>query len=261
MLASIQPERYAESEVNPMRNVPPLKAGLFLVVSFVLCGQSAPQQSEGVRARSGPADYSAQVSLGKSQVAATLVPADQVKHAFAYDISKQYAVIEVAVYPNGRDSIAIHNGDFSIKLPAQLAIVRSAEPETVAADLQARKTPNRIGRSIPVYTEANVGYESGTDPDTGRRGHSVYTGVGVGVGGPPVPSFPAPGGYPQDRALLEDQLFRKSLPEGPVTKPIAGYIYFPLADLKKVKSAYNVEFRSNDTQQPMVSLTVPIRAK
>ncbi len=243
-----------------MRNLPALRASLVLIASFAAVGQSLPRPSDGVRARGGPADYAVQAKLANAQIAATLLPADQVKHAFAYDISKLYAVIEVAVYP-GTDPVVIHDGDFSIKLPSQLDILRPAEPETVAADLQERRTPRTTGRSVPVYTEVNVGYETGTDPETGRHGHAVYTGVGGGVGGPPVPSYPAPGGYPQDRALLEDQLFRKSLPEGTASKPVAGYLYFPLSELKKVKATYDVEFHSADPQQPVVSLSVPAKSK
>ncbi len=245
-----------------MRNLPVLGVGLFWFASVAAFGQSLPPQSDGVRARSGPGAYASQAKLGNAQMAATLLPADQVKHAFAYDISKLYAVIEVAIYPGGRgDLIVIHNGDFSIQLPNQLDVVRSAEPETVAADLQNRKTPSATGRSVPVYTAANVGYASGTDPETGRRGHAVYTGVGVGVGGPPLPSYPAPGGYSEDRALLEEQLFRKSLPEGMVTKSTAGYLYFPLSGLKKVKGNYEVEFRGDDPQPQTAKLSVPVRTK
>ena len=245
-----------------MRTLPVLRVGFLLLASFAAFGQSVPLQSDGVRARGGPEAYASQAKLGNAQIAATLLSADQVKHAFAYDISKLYAVIEIAIYPGGSGNlVVIHNGDFSIKLPGQLDIVRTAEPETVAADLQDTKTPHNSGHSVPVYTEVNVGYETGTDPDTGRHGHAVYTGVGVGVGGPPLPSYPAPGGYPQDRALLEEQLFRKSLPEGTVSKPTAGYLYFPLSELKKVKGTYHVEFRGDDPQRETASLSVPVRTK
>ena len=244
-----------------MHVLPVVRTSLVLFASFAVFGQTGPQRSEGVRVRSGPADYSAQTKAGGTEIAATVLSADLVKHAFAYDISKQYVVIEIAIFPGTKDSLAVREGDFSIHPPAKLDVIRQAEPETVAADIQNRNTPRHTGRSVPVYGEVNVGYETGTDPDTGRRGHGTYTGVGVGVGGPPAPTYPTPGGYPQDRALLEDQLFRKSLPEGAMTKPVAGYLYFPLSELKSSKGSYDLEFRSDDPHQQAVTLSVPARAK
>src|ERR1700684_1861063 len=75
--------------------------------SSILSAQQAPPQPKGGPARSSPTDYTAQVSTGGVTYAAALLSADQVKHAFAFDISKSYVVFEVAVYPQASSPVEI----------------------------------------------------------------------------------------------------------------------------------------------------------
>ncbi len=226
---------------------------MWLLAGSVLFGQNQPQpgnqQSQGVRPRAQASDYATQAHNGQAILAATVIPSQQVKQLFAYDISKTYIVVEVACYPVTQGPIALHNSDFSIRLATKADSVPPTEAATVAAMIQRKTMPPAPGKSIPVYTEANVGYESGTDPYTGRRVHSTYTGVGVGVGGPPVSSYPSSGNYPIDPSLLEDQLLRRSLPEGTVSKPIAGYLYFPTSLLKKEKGFYLLAVQDDNTNK------------
>jgi hypothetical protein len=217
------------------------------------------QDRTGVPARGTPDEYATHVSSGGRVYAATVLPPDHVKHLFAFDISKNYVVIEVACYPGG-PPIQIEPESFVAKGGKDKSVVRTADAVTVAADIQQKNTPRPPSLTSPVYSEANVGFETGTDPYTGRRVHGVYGGGGVGVGGDPGPQFPSPGGWPQDRELLERQLASKSLPAGRFDRPTAGYLYFPHALLKKKgKSVYELEYLA-DAAGP-VQLTIPAKSR
>jgi hypothetical protein len=109
----------------------------------------------------------------------------------------------------------------------------------VASALQ-KTAPNQS--DVTVYPTVGVGYESGPrtyDPVTGgTRGGGWRTAVGVGVGvGSTRPASTEP-----DRRTMETELSEKGLPEGAFSKPIAGYLYFPLAPAKK--SSYELEYDS-----------------
>ncbi len=231
---------------------------LFAAGASLLSGQNGPAnpQSEGVRPRGQANQYATQAGNARAVLAASVLPADQVKQRFAYDISKTYVVMEVACYPGAQGPLTLRAGDFEVRLSAKSDAIYPADAPTVAAMVQRKNLPPAPGQSTPVYTEANVGYSSGTDPYTGRRVSGVYTGVGVGVGGPPIGAYPGQGGYPIDQSLLEEQLWHRGLPEGTVSKPIAGYLYFPMALLKKEKGFYLLEVRGEG--QDKWELKVPL---
>ena len=61
------------------------------------------------------------------------------------------------------------------------------------------------------------------------------------MGGGPMP--PAPGATDVDRSTMQSELWDKSLPQGEIRKPVAGYLYFPMpADQKKSGSASGKAF-------------------
>jgi hypothetical protein len=170
-------------------------------------------------------------------------------------------VFEVASYPGDKPPLQIEADSFVVKTGSKGDAVHQADAGTVAADVQRQNIPRPSSRTSDVYTEANVGYESGTDPYTGRHVHGVTTGGGVGVassrpadGG--ASRYPTPGGTPQDRELLQSQLQQRALPGGTFDHPVAGYLYFLRSSIKKdAKGAYALEY-STDSTQP-VHLTVP----
>jgi hypothetical protein len=228
-----------------------------LCSTFLLCGQEQPK---GIHARSRPEDYAAHLQSSGLTIAATVLSPAEVKHLFAFDISRDYVVFEVACYPDNNGRLELQNDDFVVKTNDKSEVAHRADPQTVAAKLQQKNTP-RSPSSPTVYTEANVGYESGTDPYTGRRVHGVYTGGGVGVSTYPDPRYPTPGGYPEDREMLTNQLWSKSLPEGNFTAPVAGYLYFPASLLKKkFNGSYLLQYQSADSSSRM-DLPVPLKTK
>jgi hypothetical protein len=207
-------------------------------------------QSRGVPARSKPDQYTAHLSVAGVSYAASLVPAAEVKRLFAFDISKNYAVFEVALYPQTDVPMKLDPEGFVVRISQNTEPVRRADSVTVASVIQQKNLPPPPYKSsgpVAVSAATEVGYESGRDPYTGQKTHGTYTAsqVGVATGGgenAPRPS-PNPGGYPRDRELLENQLWDKSLPEGQIRQPTAGYLYFPAALLKKkTGAAYELEY-------------------
>lgn len=214
-------------------------------------------QPEGVRPRGTAAVYAAQVQTNTATIAASVLSPQQVKQRFTFDISKTYAVLELAIFPEAANPAVIREGDFRIRLSNHAELVDAADPATVASAIQQKNAPARASAVKPSYTEVNAGYGRGTNPYTGKPVSSVYVGGGVGMGDPGGPNpYPRAGGYPEDRVLLEEQLWHRSLPEGTVTKPVAGYLYFPLALLKKEKGFYLVELLGET--QGKTELRVPL---
>jgi hypothetical protein len=234
-------------------------AVLILVGAFVASAQAI----SGVHPRARASDYDAAQQRGSVTYAASVLSADQVKHIFATDISKSYLVFEVACYPSQPSQMHIDPEDFLIRAGKNAEFVHPADGVTVASVIQQKNTPRApSNNNSAVYTSANVGYESGTDPYTGRRVHGVYTGAGVGVGpADPGPPFPAPpGSAPQDRMILESQLSDKALPQGSFSTPVAGFLYFPIKAIKKKSnSAYQMNYLGDPAGK--VQLQVPVKSR
>ena len=219
-------------------------------------------QASGIRPRGGAADYPAHEGSGTVNVAAALVPPDQVRKLFATDLnSGGYVVFEVALYPAAGQEISVSADDFMLRASSNSETVRAARGRAIAGVLQQKNTPKPAKASdINVYPSATVGYETGTDPVTGARRHGVYTGagVGVGVGNPGVPPPPGPAATNRDRATMEQELEDKALPEGKTTAPVAGYLYFPKPSGKDKNTAYELTFYGSARQ---ITLRVPIVKK
>ncbi len=237
-------------------------ASPFILIVAAQLGVAQMRQPHGLPPRASANDYAAHIQVGDVTYGASLLSPDQVKHTFAFDISKTYVVFEVAVYPeaNSTGRLSLDPEGFVVGV-AGGDVVHRADAVTVASVIQQKNTPRPSSRQGTVVASTEVGYESGTDPYTGRRVHGTYTDTQVGVGtgrdnGPPV--YPRPGGYPQDRQLLEDQLWDKSLPESKITRPTAGYIYFPASLLKKQPNGfYTLEYLGPQNQDDESGANAP----
>ncbi len=78
-----------------------------------------------------------------------------------------------------------------------------------------------------------------SDPATGqeRKESGVYTSTGAGVG---IGTRGGPARTERDREMMELELTKKGLPEGTVSRPVAGYLYFPFSEKKK-SDVYQLE--------------------
>jgi len=239
-----------------------LKAVL-LVFTFCLAADEAPK---GIPARPAASDYAAKAQFQQATFAASLLPAKQVQHLFAFDISKSYLVFEVACYNEG-PALKLSREAFVVKVDASGDSVHHTEPETVASTIQRQNQPPMpSSHGMGVETAATIGYEHGTDPYTGRPINGVYTGGAATVdnrggrdAGPP--QDPKPGGTYEDRHMLEAQLRARSLPDGPVERSVAGYLFFRKSDLKaQPDDTYALQYLADDdgTSAPHpVTLAVP----
>jgi hypothetical protein len=215
----------------------------------------------GVHPRSSPSDYDVSRQAPSATYAASIVPRDEVKHLFAIDISKNYVVLEVACYPPA-GPVQISADDFLIKSGnSSSEFTHPADAVTVAAVIQDKNTQAPpSNRTTTVYTTAEVGYESATDPATGRRIHGTYTdvGTGVAVGLDNMPPS-RPGSTPFDRMTLQQQLAQRALPDGTFSAPVAGFLYFPSKELKKKNGVYELEYLAGGSDT--VRLQVPVKAR
>lgn len=188
--------------------------------------------------RTQVSDYPAYTKHDIVDMGAALLTSEQVRKSFVSDLNRRYIVVEVAIYPKDGKEFDVARHRFTLRVDNTL--VRPAEPKIIADLLQKTASPKR---QVNVYPHAGVGYESGSiyDPVTGRRrGGGVYTnvGVGVGVGGSQTPPVTE-----EDRKTMETELTDKSLAEGKTSKPIAGYLYFPVSEKKK--ASYQLEHDLN----------------
>jgi hypothetical protein len=241
-----------------------VRSGWLVLLSVVL--GFAQQPAGGIAPRAKADDYAARAQEGDTVYAASLIPAKQVKNLFAFDISGEYLVFEVACYINPSSALQIQRDNFVVKGRAQGELTHEAEADTVASVTQQKNLPKPASRRPDVGGAVGVGYETYTDPVTGRKVHGVYTdaevGVGIGNNGS-AQRYPTPGGLPEDRELLRNQLLARSLPEGKLDRAVAGYLYFPRAGLKpQPDGTYLLKYlidSGNSGASKEVSLTVPVK--
>jgi hypothetical protein len=182
-----------------------------------MAGGIVAAQDPGIAPRPSASDFPAHSERANVSVGAALLTPEEIRHAFATDLAKNYMVVEVALYPS--QPVAVKRSEFTLVVPGTHNALRPLAPRTTAAAVQKR---NASGRDVTLYPGANVGYESGP------YGRGVDTGVGLGVGiGAPGQDRPA--ASDADRRVMEQELSDKSLPEGSFSKPVAGYLFFPLS--------------------------------
>lgn len=213
----------------------------------------------GLRARATADAYPRHAASSENLVAigAEMLSAQEVRNTFATELNRGFYVIEVGVFPADGKSWNLNPDDFALRIGSD-KMVRPATPSTIAGILQRKakdQTARRAGspNDITVYPSATIGYESasagtiGPDGRPMRRGGGWVTGggVGVGMGGGPAaggPMPPAPGASDVDRSTMQSELWDKSLPQGEIHKPVAGYLYFPMPEEQKKSGASGKAF-------------------
>lgn len=233
---------------------------IFALAGALLAGTG----QDGIRPRGQASDYPAHETSDGVTVAAAVVPADQVRKLFATDLNKGgYIVVEVGIYPDGKTA-DVSFRDFVLRAGSESTYLRASDPRTIASVLRQKNTPPPPRKSdVAIYPTATIGYESGPnyDPASGRsRSGGVYGGAGVGIatGGAASPPYPAPASTDRDEATMQQELHDKILPEGKVTQPVAGYLFFPRPSGKARNALYEMEwFRDNGK----LRISIPPAAK
>jgi hypothetical protein len=211
--------------------------------------KEAGATSKGVTPRASAARYAAHAELGGVTVGATMLTPDEVRQIFITDLNRCCVVFEIALYPEEGKTPEIARQDFTFRVEGTNIAAKSSSPKLLALTLQL------TSRSEPDYTphgSVGVTYGSGGyDPTTGQpRGRGVGTSAEVGVGAGGSDTQPTE----TDRQFMELELTKKSLPEGRIAAPVAGYLYFPLTKKNKKKAARQLEFTLAGQK---VALTLP----
>jgi hypothetical protein len=199
---------------------------------------------DGRTPRSSSSDYPVHQDTNSATIAAVRVPPEQLNKNFPADFGKKYVVVEVAIYPKA-GAVEQVSRDFVLRL-----VDAESHPDTaeeVAGMWRPRNTTTpELNKPVHVTAETGVIVQNGTDPNTGRRTNGVGTYEGVGVNNYPNQTpMPSTSSH-ADADRMEAQLDKWALPEGKITSPVAGYLYFPVA-AKKSKGALELQYTHDDT--------------
>jgi hypothetical protein len=200
-----------------------------LLNGCVAFGQNSPAP------RASAAAYPASNVLPVYSIGAKQLSKTEVRNSFATPLAGRYIVVEVGFYPANSQTIDLKPSDFALRSADGKDVISPANPETIASINQQRPDSSR---DVSLYPTANVGYVSQPDYDgSGRRVSGPVFGAGTGVG---VGKNTSPATTDSDRQTMETELLDKQLRDAEVSKPVAGYLYFPVAT--KQKSAYQLEY-------------------
>jgi hypothetical protein len=216
--------------------------------------------ADGVAPRKDVVAYPAHSERENFAIGADLLDPGQVRGAFVTELNRGYLVVEIGFFPRGE--INVSTEDFSLREAVSQKVSRPVSPKVVAGVLQ-KTAPDQ--RNVDLYPSVGVGYESGrcqetdaagtsaerrrpcqaVDPVTGRRsngGWNTSTGVGVGVGGTrPGATDADRKAADADRKTMALELSEKELPDGKTSRPVGGYLYFPVPRKHK-NVAYDLEY-------------------
>ena len=191
------------------------------IVLFALAATLSAET--GLRPRADATEYDAHSSGAGATVAASVLTPAQAKKLFGIDLQKLgYTAVELAVFPERDVEVAAR--DFMLRIAAESRTVRPASPAAIANRTRPGAKPPKIPERVQIGGSQTIGYQTGP---YGSRGVYTASTVGVGIGDRPAPPPPQPSR--PDTADLEAQ----ALPEGRFSKPVAGYVFFPVTPKKK----------------------------
>ena len=227
----------------------PARALLFTAAVVVAAGQGLPP-------RSSATDYPAHQSIDNVTIAAAFVPPERVRKIFSFDVDKNYAVVEVAIYPQGGRSVDVDTNDFVLKVGSDDTIYPAA-PHQIGSVWKEKNPPPSGGVRVETASEIGVIVANGKDPVTGRNEtrSGVYTGESVGVTNRPAAPPPSPPSSASARDI-ESKMRDQALPEGLTSKAVAGYIFFPASAKRRKAGPLELKY-SKDNQ----SVDLPLPAK
>jgi hypothetical protein len=224
---------------------------LCVAMSLVSVTLLVAEGPKGTEPRTTSTAYPAHAEINGVAVGATLLTADEARRHFVSDVNRCCLVVEVAFYPPKDKPLNVSLSDFVLRIKDADIAAKPSSAGVIAASLQKKA---HADRNVTVSPSYGVTYQSGRtyDPVTGATQGSGVTqtsGVLVGIGRP----GPNPASTDKDRSTMEAELSEKGLPEGAVSKPIAGYIYFPISSKKK-PAARQLEYKLGESK---IALSLP----
>lgn len=202
------------------------------VVIISLLAAVAANAGQGLPARSDADQYSAKAEAPAAVIAAAVIPPDQVRNEFATTLVPRYQVMEVALYPRNGAAVDVETLDFGLRVDGRL--IRPADPRTIAAMNQRRARAR--SKDILLYPTVGV--------STGSYGTGTNVGVGVGMGA----GAPGPASTDQDRRVMQSELEDRALSETTVSKPVAGYLYFPVGGTKSLSAELVYQYEGGEAK-------------
>jgi hypothetical protein len=215
-----------------------MRASLALSLALALAIMSACRLYAQIPAKDKPEDYPVHaiapgVGLGAEYLVHSIPAGNQTL------FTSEYLVVEAAVFPaRGRD-VEIASGTFALRMNGKKQLLYPVAPGFVSASLKYPDwmiRPNvqatgGVGDTDVVFGRPPV---VGRFPDDPRPGQSRL---------PRAPKAPTPDdqrdvGH-EDPESIDQVIARTALPDGPVVKPLSGYIYF--AYKGKIKSIKSLE--------------------
>jgi hypothetical protein len=156
-------------------------------------------------------------------------------------------IVEVAIYPENDRTFNVDSLDFALRVEGRMS---HAERPRDVAPWPERRGPD-VNSPVDVTTDAGVIYSRSNDPVNGRR-QGVGTYTGVGVSNYPRPQNPQSGPASGPDPRVVERVIDKSLPEGEITKAVAGFLYFAQSTKKRKTDAVELDYSKDD-----VSLNLP----
>jgi hypothetical protein len=194
-------------------------------------------------------DYAAHDEFPDVAIGASIVPASQVAKRFTTRISKDYVVIEVALYPRNGQPTDLHTSDFALNSGTDSRNYPATSQEVA---WHGQRPPRPAAQGTHVVAEAGVEFGARTNPATGKTEHGAAAYGGAGVDNrPPTPAAPDPANDPD---AVEGRLLRMALPEGQIDRPSAGYLYFP-RPTKAANGAVRLECSHNGERKELALST------
>ncbi len=211
-------------------------------------GTTPPESTpQGITPRESAADYAVHGELQGVEVGARLLGPEEVRKTFLTDLNSCCLVFEVALYlakgKNGEGYPArggapeIARKDFTYHVAGTKVVVKPSSPEMLALSLMlvARDRPDLTPHGSAGIVLGSGGYE----PTTGQaHGRSIGTTGEVMLG----TGEPGPHSTEADREFMAKELAEKSLPEGKLSVPVAGYLYFSLTKKNRKQRGLQLEF-------------------
>jgi hypothetical protein len=206
-----------------------LKAKLLIGVSLAMLGSAVVAGPKGVVPRASANSYPTHTGNKEIEVGAALLSPQEVRKAFSFDVVGICLVVEVALFPKDNerkvsiDDFSLHIGNENVVKPSRATSIAAKLPQQSVSTDEVTVTPSAEVLVGPrtVHTEAEVGIED-------HRGapHPVSD---------------------KDRDIAEAELANKGLPEGKVSAPVAGYLYFSIP-VRKRRAALRLDCEVNGTK-------------
>jgi len=189
--------------------------------------------AQGIRdAKPKAADYPLHATVGDVSIGAEYLVHSIPVGGQTY-FAPDYLIVEVAVYPKANDPIVIADETFTLRVNSKKQVIYPQSPGFVAASIKYPDWEPRVSKEVAVGPVI-IGRPTpvGRFPDD-KRGNPL----------PPPPKAP----QPDDQRNIEEQapadpaeaLARVGLPQGEVSKPVTGFLYFHYK--ARPKSIHSVE--------------------